>query len=417
MAPCLRVLATALIPAACLAVDAEGRQLLEVDGVELHGNALLVMSGGGTCNVLESDTSYEERKQNHGAPMDIWRLDFSVHNGSDKWLDHVIARYEIESEWPDCTNWDGPDTGVLPQSVEWANSNGHIQESGRNVVAPGRILTATRLFIVLRGAPQPRFSNWSMDFDFAAAPPPSGFGWVAAAQQTEPVATPEQENIFWQSIADSTDPADFEAYLGQFPKGVFRSLAQNRLANLGATGNHLPADLDSRQTDPPFGPEPLPVPEPICDSDSEDTDKWLNCWYELANPPGCYVWRGVDEWVKDPKWTGECVDSLASGTGSLIVVEDGVKREFIGAFRNGKKHGPWVEEVRVDGKLHSTEEGSYVDGKRQGHWVRRMTRKTGVAGYVQEGPYVDGNRHGLWTTRFTTGTVRTSRWVHGRVPR
>ncbi len=134
----LRVPATALVLCAALAVDLRGRQLLEIDGIELHGNAQLVVSGGGTCNVLESDISYEEKKQNQGAPMDIWRLDFSVHNGSGRWLDHLIARYLIEAEWPECTNWDGPYAGAAPQSVEWANSNGHIQESGRNVVAPGR---------------------------------------------------------------------------------------------------------------------------------------------------------------------------------------------------------------------------------------------------------------------------------------
>ena len=43
-----------------------------------------------------------------------------------------------------------------------------------------------------------------------------------------------QENLFWQSIRESTDPADFEAYLGQYPNGAFRALAQNRLSRLGA---------------------------------------------------------------------------------------------------------------------------------------------------------------------------------------
>ena len=159
-----------------LAVDARGQGLLEVDGVELLGEAQLVMSGGGTCNVLESDTAYEANKENDGGPMDIWRLDFSVRNGSGRWLDHLIARFQIDSEWPDCTNWDGPDAAGFAQrypfaSIEWAGSIGLIQESGRNVVAPGQILTDTKLFIVLRGDPQPRFANWSMDFDFAAAPP------------------------------------------------------------------------------------------------------------------------------------------------------------------------------------------------------------------------------------------------------
>ena len=108
MPPCFRVLTTTLVLFATLAVNVRGRQLLEVDGIELHGNAQLVLSGGGTCNVLESDTSYEARKENHGAPMDIWRLDFSVHNGSGRWRDHLIARFQIDSAWPDCTNWDVP---------------------------------------------------------------------------------------------------------------------------------------------------------------------------------------------------------------------------------------------------------------------------------------------------------------------
>ena len=92
-----------------LAVDARGQRLLETDGVELRGEAQLVMSGSGTCNVLETA----------GAP----------------------------------------------------------------------------------GTPAPA-----------------------------PAATAEQENLFWQSIMDSTNLADFEAYLAQFPNGVFRPLAQAGLA-------------------------------------------------------------------------------------------------------------------------------------------------------------------------------------------
>ena len=38
--------------------------------------------------------------------------------------------------------------------------------------------------------------------------------------------------MFWQSIADSVNPAMFEAYLAQFPNGVFRLLAEARLAEL-----------------------------------------------------------------------------------------------------------------------------------------------------------------------------------------
>ena len=51
----------------------------------------------------------------------------------------------------------------------------------------------------------------------------------AAPPVPDPVAS-EAENLFWQSIMNSTAPAEFEAYLEQFPNGMFRTLAQVRLA-------------------------------------------------------------------------------------------------------------------------------------------------------------------------------------------
>ena len=46
------------------------------------------------------------------------------------------------------------------------------------------------------------------------------------------------EAVFWQSIANSTNPVEFEAYLERFPNGVFRALAEARLAALrGAAGS------------------------------------------------------------------------------------------------------------------------------------------------------------------------------------
>jgi hypothetical protein len=41
------------------------------------------------------------------------------------------------------------------------------------------------------------------------------------------------EMVFWESIRSSTDPADFRAYLEQYPQGRFAPLARNRLAALG----------------------------------------------------------------------------------------------------------------------------------------------------------------------------------------
>ena len=46
------------------------------------------------------------------------------------------------------------------------------------------------------------------------------------------------EVVFWQSIQNSTNPVEFEAYLEQFPNGLFRVLAQAPLAALcGSTSD------------------------------------------------------------------------------------------------------------------------------------------------------------------------------------
>lgn len=239
----LTVLATALTLLPVLAADARAQLLLAVDGVELHGTVRRIMPGAGTCNVLETDTSYETKKANHGAPMDVWRLDFSVRNGSGRWLDHLIARYEVESKWPDCTNWSGPDDTRFRElnsdvplhelTVGWSGTIGSIQESGRNVVQPGQTLTTTEFVIVLSADPEPRFSNWSTDFDFAVAPPPPDAGLPAAA----PAATAEQETVFWQSIADSENPAMFRAYLDQLDR------SRTELCNVGSPDRQVPDDL------------------------------------------------------------------------------------------------------------------------------------------------------------------------------
>ena len=67
---------------------------------------------------------------------------------------------------------------------------------------------------------------------------------VLVAETTPPGAEvlAEQETVFWQSIVDSTNQAMFETYLERFPNGVFRALAEARLAELGAPGGDGAAD-------------------------------------------------------------------------------------------------------------------------------------------------------------------------------
>jgi hypothetical protein len=56
----------------------------------------------------------------------------------------------------------------------------------------------------------------------------------AAGAQAPDRATEElrAEMVFWESVRSSSDPADFRAYLEQYPNGKFAALARNRLSVL-----------------------------------------------------------------------------------------------------------------------------------------------------------------------------------------
>ena len=72
-------------------------------------------------------------------------------------------------------------------------------------------------------------------------PGEAGPGTVTAATGVSGEARAQQETVFWQSISGSRNAADFEAYLEQFPNGVFARLARNRMAALGAAAGNPPA--------------------------------------------------------------------------------------------------------------------------------------------------------------------------------
>ncbi len=60
---------------------------------------------------------------------------------------------------------------------------------------------------------------------------------ASPARQTGPAAPDSSVEVaFWNSIKDSGNPADFTAYLEQYPSGAFAPLARNRLRTTSAQG-------------------------------------------------------------------------------------------------------------------------------------------------------------------------------------
>ncbi len=195
------------------------------------------------------------------------------------------------------------------------------------------------------------------------------------------------EVVFWQSVQNSTNPADFEAYLRRFPNGVFSELAQNRLAALGAAA-------------PGADPASRVRPDETCAGRAAG----VACWMELSQKPGCYVWNPNPQPGETVTWTGACAGGKAQGTGTLTWAHDAGAQTSNGRLVDGEYNGHWV----LRDEEGTVSEGYFVDGEENGHWVVRF-----ASGQVQEGPYLDGEPNGNWIIRFASGEVQEGPIVDG----
>ena len=88
----------------------------------------------------------------------------------------------------------------------------------------------------------PRWQNLVKDIraalDREAAANPPAAAPAAPVAPAAPAAKSDDatiETVFWTSVKDGSNPADFEAYLIRYPEGHYSALAKNRLAALKAT--------------------------------------------------------------------------------------------------------------------------------------------------------------------------------------
>ena len=73
----------------------------------------------------------------------------------------------------------------------------------------------------------------------------------------------EEELLFWESVKDSADAADLEAYLGRYPSGAYEALARIRLGRLEGSveGSALPESAGTAAPAQEGSPGPAPNPE------------------------------------------------------------------------------------------------------------------------------------------------------------
>ena len=410
----------AALSVAVAVLAAQAETLYDKDGVQFEGTIRLVTSGAGRCNVLEekySEQEYEKLKANQDQPLDLWRVDFLIRNGSGRVIDYLNASSWVNAEYPPCTNWSGPDRVPLESSV-WVVWGDHLvpmqKPSGMRAGQEER----HAVYLMVFHEHRPTFGEWNIDYDFAkeaaaGKEPAAGASRMpvsGGATSTAPAGSESQENLFWQSIMNSTTAADFEAYLRQFPTGIFRVLAQNRLAALrgsagdppvtaSATAAPAASRVESRAPQPPRQAEQGRPSGISAGQTCAGKPQGTACWKELANQHGCYVWNPNLQPDATAAWPGECSGGMAQGTGTLTRVWGDGKQtlELTGRLQDGKMHGHWV----LRGADGTVAEGPYVEGKQNGQWVLRD-----ASGNVSEGPLVDGKKHGRWVFRWDDGSLR-----------
>ena len=298
--------------------------LYEKDGITLEGTARLVGRNAATCQVLEENEThetYEATKANHGRPLHVWRLDYSALNGSGKSLSDLRAHFQIEAEWPPCTNWTG--LGQYPGPVQWAGSFETIQRPSG--MRPGEEAGATTYVLGIDGR-EPRFGRRQLIYRFGEA----------AAIADEPLP----------SIARPPEPE---------PRQALAPICEGREGE-SECWEPLPEPPRCHVWNPGFHPD--------------FTVTWTGaCEDGVATGPGSLTWDTGDRW--EYRWKLEARGSLRDGKqhgrwverndpyGGLIPGTDE------GPYVDGERHGHWVE--RSDGGRR--DEGSYASGLQHGRWV------------------------------------------------
>jgi uncharacterized caspase-like protein len=127
----------------------------------------------------------------------------------------------------------------------------HIETPGLEIKS--LLARVTRDVVDATKGKQRPWQNSSLEGDFYFISPPAST--VPAAQSPGNL-----DALFWDSIKASRNPADFDAYLATFPKGVFAELARNRLVAVQQSPSAPPALSQSVTQGNPAVPAVLAPP-------------------------------------------------------------------------------------------------------------------------------------------------------------
>ena len=157
------------VAAALAAAAAHAATFYDKDGVQFEGTLRKVVSQAGVCNVLEekySEAEYEKLKANQDQPLDLWRVDFSIRNGSGRGIDYLNASSWVLAEYPPCTNWSGPERAPLEASV-WVVWGDHLVPMQMPHGMRAGQEKRSAVYLMVFHEHRPTIGEWDIDYTFA----------------------------------------------------------------------------------------------------------------------------------------------------------------------------------------------------------------------------------------------------------
>lgn len=133
----------------------------------------------------------------------------------------AMSLYAFGSADGGLPNWGGGVLYIVPQAIWFLVDVVRVQARQAATTATTQAAPAVTSPAIAAHNPEPLSDRTR-----------SGALASPAASSTE---ASQGELAFWQSVKDSTRASDFEAYLRQFPQGLFRLIARSRLIALGGT--------------------------------------------------------------------------------------------------------------------------------------------------------------------------------------
>jgi hypothetical protein len=145
--------------------------------------------------------------------------------------------------------------------------------------------------------------------------------------------------VFWESIKDSKDPAEYEAYLKKYPDGTFADLAKAKIASLKPPLSDQQAAVDT----PPASQQPVRSSGDVGGAKlvvtpeiKEQFDTYVHNCASMPNKP-CYIAlsrdgqsigikRGDVMWNQyADKWRKEAIDQCGGADVCFLVFNGTMK--------------------------------------------------------------------------------------------